>query len=338
MGKAHCVMIVVTAAILAGCGGKQPTSSEEVGKNEKIAFVSCGIYVVDSDGTDLRQLTQGLNYDPPVWSPDGTKLLFAAGESYALFGYQIYSMELDGTEPHQLTSRDYNVQPAWSPDGTKIAFTSVAAGDDSENGSFSSDIYTMDSDGNNQNRLTSGGDCYDPSWSPDGSKIAYYEGTTLSMMNVDGSSQRQLSPFADPIGGEPPRWSPDGKMIAFSSEGRIYTTTVESGLTRQIIPSESDEDEGYGFPSWAPDRDDIAFYGKSGTIYVSRADGTGRRVLAKVEVAEDPVNAPFAWSRDGSQIAFGSRSTGAIYLVDRNGVSRPLITGSVGVCCPVWSP
>ena len=79
---------------------------------------------------------------------------------------------------------------SWSPDGSHIAFTS------SRDRNW--EIYVMDTDGSNQQRLTND-PAYDsaPSWSPDGSRIAFMssgEGNwDIHVMDTDGSNQQRLT-------------------------------------------------------------------------------------------------------------------------------------------------
>lgn len=81
----------------------------------------------------------------PDISPDGTKIVFNAGEDF----WNIYTMNIDGTGLTRLTEDDYDDKWAtWSPDGSKIAFGS------NRNGNW--DIYVMDNDGKNLKRLTFG--------------------------------------------------------------------------------------------------------------------------------------------------------------------------------------
>ena len=129
----------------------------------KIAFThfyggTTAIFVMNSDGTGLKQLTDGLARDEkPDWSPDGSKIVFASNRDG---DYEIYVMNTDGTGAKRLTdSPGLDFGPTWSPDGTKIAFTS------SRDGNF--EIYVMSADGSSPTRLTNdSGIDTEPSWQP----------------------------------------------------------------------------------------------------------------------------------------------------------------------------
>ena len=115
-------------------------------------------------------------------------------------------------------------RPAISPDGQRIAFSS------NRNNPVSllqtvEDIYVMNVDGSNVQRLTTVpvgnyyGSSY-PAWSPDGTQIAYVSDanhprrTAIWVMNADGSGPR---PIAELDGAYSPTWSPDGRLIAVLS-------------------------------------------------------------------------------------------------------------------------
>jgi len=79
------------------------------------------VYVMNADGTGVRQLTKlrqvsGL----PAWSPDGTRIAF---QSNARGGhYEIYTIHVDGTGLEQVTGSTTTdtIQPAYAPDGSLV--------------------------------------------------------------------------------------------------------------------------------------------------------------------------------------------------------------------------
>ncbi|MCP5096858.1 MAG: hypothetical protein GY943_15010, partial [Chloroflexi bacterium] len=92
----------------------------------------------------------------PAWSPDGTQLAFEvrAGDEW-----QIWIADRDGANPRQITTEgDINQRPAWSPDGQQLVFYSNL---DNPSGF---DIWTLDLESDNLERITNGGDCINPAW------------------------------------------------------------------------------------------------------------------------------------------------------------------------------
>jgi len=90
------------------------------------------IYVMNSDGTGLRQLTFLPGYDDgPLFSPDGTEVLFGRDESCAYNGWIVDINNTDGSLERQITDDDvcdfdYDLLTGdWSPDGSQIVLTSV---------------------------------------------------------------------------------------------------------------------------------------------------------------------------------------------------------------------
>jgi Tol biopolymer transport system component len=112
------------------------------------------IYVMNADGTDVRQLTSNADFDSaPSWSPDGKRILFERAPAGTFTPgteaqeKDIYVMRADGTHVRRLTdSPGLDEGPEFSPDGTKIAFSSARDGQQ--------EIYVMDADGSNPRRLT----------------------------------------------------------------------------------------------------------------------------------------------------------------------------------------
>src|SRR5215210_2216234 len=114
---------------------------------------------------------------------------------------EIYVMNAaDGSNQTRLTSVNASdSDPSWSPDGTKIAFNTNRDSTEQENFQ-NQEIYVMNAaDGSNQTRLTYS-TAWDslPTWSPDGTKIAFYSerdvrGDIYIMNAADGSNQTRLT-------------------------------------------------------------------------------------------------------------------------------------------------
>lgn len=159
----------------------------------------------------------------PAWSPDGSEIAFACGDS-------LYVATRTGTHAHSITTVPGNVQVghlAWSPDGNTLAFDTPDS------------IYTVSADGSDLTTLHSGpagnGPGF-PAWSPDGTHILYVTTPETAtqffvevwVMNADGTQNQRLYHSSQPlIDYTPALWSPDGKQIAFSID---TATSTESGL------------------------------------------------------------------------------------------------------------
>lgn len=192
------------------------------------------IYVMNEDGTGTRRVTstnptppEGVgNFtalaDQPAFSPDGTKIAFI-GSSSDFSNFDIYVVNSDGTNRVQLTqTADSESHPAWSPDGTRLTFSrnSQATGTGSSSENYRSHIYVMNADGSGAVKIADVGNDSAPSWSPDGTHIAF------SSFANDGSSSRiytvqpdgtQLTAITPGGFSTAPSWSPNSQLLTFSS-------------------------------------------------------------------------------------------------------------------------
>ena len=111
-----------------------------------------GLWVVNADGSNRRQLTRYHVGSNPVWSPDGRRIAFrrlnwpplpSAGNS-DLYVADLYVVNADGSGLRRLTRHAENVPRsfAWSPDGRTIAFL------------HNREVYIVKADGSDERRLT----------------------------------------------------------------------------------------------------------------------------------------------------------------------------------------
>jgi Tol biopolymer transport system component len=186
---------------------------------------------VNRDGTGLRRLTplvQGQFDLPGSFSPDGTQLLFTrsnVGAPYGRSEISIETMRADGSGLRQLVAA--GSEPTYSPDGQRIAFVSnrdhdgvIRTGEDESE--YASELYVMKADGTGAQRLThtSGLSEIGPTWSSDGTRIAYArqaEGftKTVAVVNADGSCGHEIA--GDPTGNvwyTEPSWRPSKPRVS----------------------------------------------------------------------------------------------------------------------------
>jgi Tol biopolymer transport system component len=148
------------------------------------------IWVINKDGTGLRQLTHlsCFNRDPS-WSEDGRKLVFWSSSDHCSAGptqgqYELYTYEFATGKVTRLNTAANSGSPAWSPDNSEIAFAS-----DGYLG-VGFEICVMNADGSNAHRITTlSGDDTDPTWSPDATQIAFARDGGIYAMNADGSAR-----------------------------------------------------------------------------------------------------------------------------------------------------
>ena len=121
----------------------------------------------------------------------------------------------------------------------------------------------MDNDGGNSRQLTTGSaDSGNPTWSPDGQRMAFASNRTgnfdLYLINIDGSGEPENLTRSS-ANEFYPAWSPRGDQLAFRSDRdgnyQIYVIDADGGNSRRLLYTAADDDQ----PVWSPDGRRIAF-------------------------------------------------------------------------------
>lgn len=242
------------------------------------------IWVMNANGSNPIQLTteilNGGGNINPIWSPDGTKLLFV----HAIGGDNIWVMDTDGSNASNLSNKsgiddDF---PRWSPSGSQIAFRSTRSGN--------YDIWLMNADGTNPTNLTDHPSLDQiPFWSPDGLKIAFerFENsdTDIWVMDADGSNQINLTnnPAANDF---EPQWSPDGTKIAFlnnqTGDHEIYVMDADGSNVVNISNNSTGDDRT---PRWSKDGSKIVFISDrtgDNEVWVMDSDGSNQTQVTSI--------------------------------------------------------
>ncbi|HEV7892457.1 MAG TPA: di-heme oxidoredictase family protein [Pyrinomonadaceae bacterium] len=215
--------------------------------------------------------------------------------------------------------------PSFSPDGARIAFRSSTTGD----------IWVMNNDGTNANRITISGSDFEPAWSPDGTKIVFARVTMgnaqIFTVTPIGTNETNLS-NSPLVKDRQPAWSQDGTKIAFqrtpnslNAVGKIWTMNSNgSGQTQITLGLGNDER-----PSYSPDSANIAFStNRDGNyeIYKTPAiGGVATRLTNNPASDRNP-----SWVIDNTCIAFGSdRNAGLkLWAIAPDGSNPTQISGN----------
>ena len=215
-----------------------------------------------------------------------------------------------------LTSGELVLKHALASNTGRIVFSSFRDGNP--------EIYVMDANGRNQERLTNHPAYdYDPDWSPDGTKIAFVSSRDggreqIHVMDADGKNREKLVDQA-----WQPSWSPDGSTIAFLSSRDEGNELYLVGAGGQGLKRVTHDLAPKGNPSFSPNGRQIAYvlaeHKGPGQIYVVGVDGKNQVRLTHNEKN----NWGPAWSPDGQVIAYyvivDGDFHGTIHLMASNG-------------------
>ncbi len=155
-------------------------------------------------------------------------------------------------------------------------------------------MYVGPTDGSRWTPLLSAAGGEHPSWSPDGTRLTFFSGSRIYIVDADGTGLEQVANGIDPS------WSPDGNTIAYVRPGGGISLLDIASRTSTELTNSDDE-----WPAFSPDGSDVAFV---------RTDTSGSNVLFVPTAGGEPVSltdcAPCGtqtwpiWSPSGSSVAF----------------------------------
>ena len=326
-------------------------------------------------------------YRGPTWTTDGQGIVFEATHErketpIEVFGRNIFLVNVSGDtlslwEPDDDLGDglgDSDATHDLSPDSSRIAFSTLRHG---WNVDSSGEIATARLDGSDYKRLTeSKGMDISPTWSPDGSLIAFtsdreaYLSTEdditsgyfgVYIMEADGNNVRRVAPSVYVL----PRrveWSPDGQWLAFTAHawhegGGLYTVSVDGTQLNNLGEAFPDAwNTAFGInhyfhptPAWSPDGRWLAYIiatdFESRAIVISDPKGTETREI--VRTPSKTQIGSLSWSSDTSLRFTSSRDLiqpdkeyrdNAIYEIEIGGSNIQRMADVEWGTTIAWSP
>lgn len=240
------------------------------------------ICIMNSDGSGYRRLTtdNSVRHYYPSLSPDGQSVVYSQYREDNV--YEIYELNIATGQATRLTDRLGVLNaPEISPDGKSIVFMRWTVASDQYQ------VWMMDRDGGNPRRVFKG-DGWDPTWSPDGSRILFASdrdgADQLYVGNVDGTHVHRISNLPSFRGRSD--WSSQNLIATYSGASwarQIFVLDPDGSHQHKVSPPHGNS-QG---PSFSPDGQWIAFTAyydhfndiNGCEIYIMRIDGSDLRRL-----------------------------------------------------------
>ena len=217
------------------------------GKDGKTLFAVAGfrrgeLERYDAKAKAFESFLGGISAQDVSFSKDGQRVAYVSFPEGTL-----WRSNADGSDKLQLSSPPvYAMLPQWSPDGTEIVYYGREEGKPVR-------IYEVPAEGGAPQQLMPelSGNQNDPSWSPEGDRLAFggAANSSSAAIHVLDTRTRQITTLPDSDGLFSPRWSPDGQYLVALSEDSSglrlfdFKTQKWSLLVKGIV----------AYPCWAHD-------------------------------------------------------------------------------------
>ena len=311
----------------------------------KIAFIShreghSDVWIMNADGSNPVNLTQGRDCASPAWSPDGTKIAYI-GDVFDddQYGGEIWLMDADGGNPQQLTDDSGGkILVSWSEDGRSIYYRVYKAIEEltADYLKDGPDMFVMALDGSDSSPV----DYREVprqryfGRSPDGTKEAVVvlrekgDEENLARLYISDAREDESSVFRWPIGGADPavflRRLSGIEVVPLPDLGQSDLCVRESTRPFATVWSDQDgvcvsDDTWISSATWAPNSMRIAFASVTDLIWAVDIDGGNLVELTNGLGGYSPAWQPVApsaaatsveaqsWGRIKSLLSTGSR-------------------------------
>lgn len=312
-----------------------------LGNNPQIAYVhwypsgySADIFLVDvAHRLNFNITPSNARYVLPKWSPDGAQIAYIGEQNSQV---TVYVADADGRNRRALYSGISGALAlAWSPDGRSLL--TLRPIDLALRAIHLIDVSSGSGRDLVQENLLS------PTWSPDGSLIAYYtqnagpQGDTEIWLVDLATGQARFLAFAGQfVGGLV--WSPDSRRLAFSANYRVGRDVLVVDLATGVVHNLTEGSGESSAPQWSPDGRQL--------VFVSDQNGTSRVQVGTFDAAnallEDRrvIGSGWSpqWSPDGAHLTVLSETGLNVLRRDGQVAASLRLTTQSGSGSPVWRP